>query len=556
MLILLAAAPVAVTPEPKAPAAYEQSFVAKPPTGARRTLEAGIAELLRKQRPGSMEDAPLAAAAERLLEELSVESTAGAPDASQSDFERVRVLLWREGIADAAFLPYRGRFASKARAQAALKSVIVELAALSFNRFGVRAREDEKGVVDLAIVVAQRAVAFGPVPLRVDPVGPVAAAPLTTATSSAPSATQETPPVPARLLTAIATTVPKKASLVVRRPNGETAETSVGAVSTKPVPVNVELGTDPGRYDVEIVFAEPSGPVIAAAFAIAVAIPFDDVYRPRVWQAEVGKVEAAVIEKRIGERLGERRARYGLKAQNRDPSLDRIAREHSQEMARFGFGRASAAHGSLSTRLERAGVYFVDAAEVIGSGTASEAIVESLMTSPSHRLALLDGTLADLGVGVVTVPASAAKPGQAARTATAYATLVLARVVPKLDPAAAEKRVLERVNEARVAAGLAPLSSQPGLAPVARKHAAAMAAAGRPDYELPKHGSLFENAKKAFPSAKALGGFVGVVGSVEDPLEFEGLLDPQMTLVGVGVVQASSKEYGAGALWVVLTLAR
>lgn len=553
MLIFLAAAPSSVMPGTTAPAAYEQSFVAKPPTGPRRALEASIADSLRKQRPGSMEDAPLAAAAERLLEELSVESKVGTSDASQADFERVRVLLWREGVADAAFLPYRGRFASKVRAQAALKGVIIELAALSFNRFGVRVREDARGVVDVAIVVAQRFVAFAPVPLRIDPVG---ASPLVTATSSAPTAIEQVPSAPARLLTTITTASPRKVSFVVRRPNGETAETSVGAVSTKPVPVDVELGKEPGRYDVEIVFGEASGPVIAAAFALAVAIPFDDVYRARLWEAEAGKVDAAVMEKRIGETIGERRARYGLPPQKRDGLLDRIAREHSQEMARFGFGRASASHGSLSKRLERAGVYFEDAAEVIGSGIASEAIVESLMTSPSHRLALLDGTLGDLGVGVTTVQASAAKPGVAPRAATAYVTLVLAKVVPKIDSADAEKRLVVRINEARAAAGLSPLSSAPALASVARKHAAAMALAGRPEYELPKHGSVFENAKKAFPSAKALGGFVGVLGSVEDPVEFEGLLDPQMTLVGVGVVQASSKEYGAGALWVVLTLAR
>ena len=109
LLLLMAAPPVATPAPPKAPAAYEQGFAAEAPSGVRRTLEAGIAESLRKQRPGSMEDGPLAATAERLLEELSASPTAGTPDASALDFERVRVLLWREGVADAAFLPYRGR---------------------------------------------------------------------------------------------------------------------------------------------------------------------------------------------------------------------------------------------------------------------------------------------------------------------------------------------------------------------------------------------------------------------------------------------------------------
>ena len=111
-----------------------------------------------------------------------------------------------------------------------------------------------------------------------------------------------------------------------------------------------------------------------------------------------------------------------------DPKLMRMAREHSESMARLQQLSHTIAGRSFSVRLQESGYQSMAAGENIAEGQsgASEA-VQDWMNSPGHRGNIMNGQYTDIGVAVA-VSASGRR----------FYTQVFARPFPSSNPSAAD----------------------------------------------------------------------------------------------------------------------
>lgn len=109
-------------------------------------------------------------------------------------------------------------------------------------------------------------------------------------------------------------------------------------------------------------------------------------------------------------------------------------------------------------------------------------------------------------------------------------------------------RALQLLNDARAAAGLVPLSADPGLAVIARRHALELARRQR----VTHHSELFDltterRVRISYPWLARFGENVARNGSVErlhmsllrSPGHREARMDPEFTHVGIGVARGS-----------------
>lgn len=478
------------------------------------SVASAFAAALSAVRPGSGHDAAISATCARYL----AENAAAVADAHQ--YEKFRFALWSEGLVDATFLPWTARFENEARAREAAPAAATLLVSMHFNRWGIASATDEKGRVTVVVIVVDRRLALDPMPRTFRPGE--------SATFSLHGITTAT------------------ARIVLSGPTGRTATHDV-PVDAQRGSVAIPLADGVGRYDVEVVLPETSGPLIAASFPLAVGIPFPEKYSPPVFPAEAEKVPEAKSAASLVARINASRARYALPPLATDATLAAVARKTSVQ-AKTAVASA-AAISPLSQRLDAGGSLFLSAEELTGNGASSAAIHAAWMGSPTHRLVLLDNRLTHIGIGVAT----GTLPD---KTRALFATAIVAELVERIDPKHAPSTLLARVNERRVSAGAKPLRADPALTNAAARHAAAMAADDLAEYELPGGASVFDAAKKAAPGAKALGAAVGVWTGLDQAAADETLMDPAMERIGIGIVQKSSRSNGRGAIWIATIVAR
>ncbi len=118
-----------------------------------------------------------------------------------------------------------------------------------------------------------------------------------------------------------------------------------------------------------------------------------------------------------------------------------------------------------------------------------------------------------------------------------------------IDTKEAEARLFALVNQDRRAAGLAPLTSDPALAAVAREHSLDMLRHDFLGHVSPTTGNPVDRVKKARLTFKRLAENVGRNGSVEElelglmasPGHRSAILDKDATRVGIGVVVDDSQ---------------
>lgn len=101
------------------------------------------------------------------------------------------------------------------------------------------------------------------------------------------------------------------------------------------------------------------------------------------------------------ELINARRSDYGLDTLTADDNITEIALAHSKDMAEYDYiDHTSPAGLSPFDRLDFAGIYYMSAAENIGSGfLTAEDVVNSWMNSPAHRENILNPEFTHIGVG-------------------------------------------------------------------------------------------------------------------------------------------------------------
>ena len=118
------------------------------------------------------------------------------------------------------------------------------------------------------------------------------------------------------------------------------------------------------------------------------------------------------------------------------------------------------------------------------------------------------------------------------------------------DPAVAERRLLQLINEERHRQGLSPLSVNPRLVALARKHSRDMLDNGFVGHRSPRTGTLSDRLRKAGVTAEisleniARNDTIGGAhrGLMQSPGHRRNILDPRVREVGVGVVVAGDQH--------------
>jgi uncharacterized protein YkwD len=151
----------------------------------------------------------------------------------------------------------------------------------------------------------------------------------------------------------------------------------------------------------------PRTPLQAVAFLLGLAIAlFLSPLSVRVARADAAETPPfASLEAQLLEEVNAVRARHHLIPLQRVGALDRVARDHSDDMARRNYLSHESPEGANPVhRISRGGVAgFTLAAENLGKtnrGDPSREIVASWLASPDHRSNLLAPPFNTTGIGI------------------------------------------------------------------------------------------------------------------------------------------------------------
>jgi uncharacterized protein YkwD len=294
---------------------------------------------------------------------------------------------------------------------------------------------------------------------------------------------------------------------------------------------------DPGRYLVEVVGLGPTGPEVAALFAVSCGgVPLEAGPEPALppEPEDPAAAEAQVVKAINGARLRQ----GGLAPLRASPALAEAARRHSAAM----LARGQLAHllpGSEDAvgRLRRARIPFRRVLENIALGPTSLAAHAAAEESPAHRDNILSPAAAWVGAGVARGRLPTGEP-------VVYLTEIFVQPVDDASdgPLSPEGRVREAIWRERERLRLPALLSDSALDEMAREAARAMLMRGEPSVE-----DLSRRALGLRRAASAADAFVAA--SPEDALRSRNLRNAAFRRVGVGVAVGDSR-YGAGLLWI------
>jgi uncharacterized protein YkwD len=322
----------------------------------------------------------------------------------------------------------------------------------------------------------------------------------------------------------------RAARVYVTRPSGAVNEiaASGAGVGFRASPRFAERG----RYLVEVVAQGPDGPVVAALLAVRAGggpLGAPELSPPATAAEAAGDPEAQVLAA-----VNALRAHRGLGRLERTPALDAIARRHSEAMRRAGrIAHALPGSPSPGERVDGAGIAYQQVRENVARGESALAAHAAAVESPAHLENLLDPGISRVGVGV------------AQDASGAYLTELF------VQPAAADDgfltldaRVREVLWSERARRGLAPLTADPFLEEIARAGAVALRDADADPRRRP------DLAAEALARRQLAAEDLYVATSPDEARRSSNLPDGRYRRVGVGVVQATSRRFGPGRLFI------
>ncbi len=234
-------------------------------------------------------------------------------------------------------------------------------------------------------------------------------------------------------------------------------------------------------------------------------------------------------EKQLLEIINRERASKRLPAVRMSQSLVRLARGHSEEMARLNVLMHESARGlSLTERLEEAGVAFAANGENVARTNAfdPETVHRSFMASSGHRANILNPLYDEAGIGIV--------PGKGG---TVWVTEDFIKGTGRRSPAEVQAQILQTLDRGRAAKGLPRLELIDDVGRTALEFARDKAA-GRPIPNLPD----------SFGPALIRFNMGPDVDAIAASLKDEKSAD--YGRAGIGVWFARTTEYPGGAYYV------
>ncbi|MBK8251860.1 MAG: CAP domain-containing protein [Polyangiaceae bacterium] len=156
----------------------------------------------------------------------------------------------------------------------------------------------------------------------------------------------------------------------------------------------------PGQWLVQVLATVSTGPrPVLEAYVFAGVTPPTKFTRASVPGEDAGK-EVKDDAEAVLKMLNTARIAEGQKALTRDSALDKLAKAHSDEMAKAKMVGHDVGTGDPAARIKAAGVKAKIAAENVASASSTQNAHRALWASPSHRTNMLSGDLGRVGVAV------------------------------------------------------------------------------------------------------------------------------------------------------------
>ncbi|MGO9828915.1 MAG: CAP domain-containing protein [Myxococcaceae bacterium] len=311
----------------------------------------------------------------------------------------------------------------------------------------------------------------------------------------------------------------------------------------------------PGRYALEVLGTGPSGPEVAALFAVEVGdLPSGAASVAAAHAGTAARASAAepatLSEARalLLARINALRQAEGAPGLSADARLDGVAQAYAQRMALGHFFAHVAPEGdSLSERLRAAGYAFQANGENLGrASTGPLAAHASVEESPGHRRNLLLPVFSRLGIGV-------AVENYGGRSQTLVVEVLAAPEARSADPVGDAYR---RIAEQRAALGLPVLSRSPQLEALAAEQARIALDAEDPHTErLLAPERLHARVSETLRGVDSTSAELFVAEDLSQLPRTHGVADGRKNLVGVGAVPAGPGPGGSETYWVVVIYA-
>ena len=186
-------------------------------------------------------------------------------------------------------------------------------------------------------------------------------------------------------------------------PSGRVEERFAQSLGPRGWNLPIRPGAEPGRWLLEVISDGPTGPEVMALWPTELhGTPQGAVPSPRSsTPADPGPQDALAAERRLWALLSGFRTTWHLPPLRFEPALARAARTHGRDLARGeAFGHVTSS-GDALTRIGREGLSAVRAVENAALASSVEEAHAALLSSPAHRMNLLDPGVEVGGVGVV-----------------------------------------------------------------------------------------------------------------------------------------------------------
>lgn len=293
-----------------------------------------------------------------------------------------------------------------------------------------------------------------------------------------------------------------------------------------------------GRYLVELVAEGNGGPTVLALMAVAAGGVSVESPAERNADDPADPVEA---EARVVAELSALRVKHGLPPVVSSPALTEVARRHSAAMRAAG----KVAHlvpGSPGPgdRLARAQIAYQRVFENVAAARSALAAHDAAVESPAHLRNMLEPEVSQVGIGVVREILASGDP-------RVYLTEILIQPGEDADasPLTLDARVREALWKERARLHLPPLTADAALDEVARQGAGELRS--RDARAVPDLASRALALRRGLAASDAF-----VASAPGEATRSRNLRDARFRRVGVGVVEGSSRRFGAGRLFIAL----
>ncbi|MEH1839995.1 MAG: CAP domain-containing protein [Nostoc sp.] len=243
------------------------------------------------------------------------------------------------------------------------------------------------------------------------------------------------------------------------------------------------------------IYSVALGTIILSSAAIATPVtnstftPISSNVSNSTVKLAASSVDTAALEEAVFKQINDYRVSQGLKKLTRNSAIDNQARIHSQDMAN---GKVPFGHTGFSERIKAVGIPYSSAGENVASNYGySDPVttaVQGWLKSPGH-LANIRGNFENTGIGVasnsrgeiyftqifLTPVKTPVTNSTFTPTSSNVSNSTLKLAASKIDIAALEQLIFNKINDYRVSQGLKKLTRNSAIDNQARIHSQDMA---------------------------------------------------------------------------------